>query len=287
MTEHKIPFTKMHGLGNDFVILDRRIQGSMPPREVMARMTDRKRGIGCDQVIPILPPQDPEADVFMRIINSPDATEAQACGNATRCVADMIMREKGTDSCVIQTVAGLLRCERLEDGRVRVDMGIPRLEWNEIPVREACDTLHLPLPLEGKGGELPVGVNIGNPHAVYFVPDVESFRVKEVGPLIEHDPLFPEKANIEFAKIIDRHHIRMRVWERDSGETEACGSAACATMVAAVRRGYVDRQCIVTLNGGDLEFYWRESDGHLFMTGPAAHVFDGVFSIVIPAKAGI
>jgi diaminopimelate epimerase len=271
----KIQFIKMHGLGNDFVIIDRRREGEMPPRAVMARMTNRKLGIGCDQVIPILPPQDPKADVFMRIINSPDATEAQACGNATRCVAEMIMKEKNSSSCVIQTVAGLLYCTQQDDGRIKVDMGIPRLKWNEIPVREECDTLFMPLPLDEEEGEMPVGVNIGNPHAVFFVRDVEHFPVKEIGSRLEHAPLFPEKANIEFAKVINRQHIRMRVWERDSGETDACGSAACATMVAAFRRGYVDRKCVVELNGGILEFEWRESDNHICMTGPVSYVFKG------------
>lgn len=264
-----ISFKKMHGLGNDFVIIDCRQTGQMPSRAVMAAMTHRKTGIGCDQLIPILPAQDGRADAFMRIINAPDATEAQACGNATRCVADILMNEKGQDAAVIQTVAGLLYCTRSPDGLVTVDMGVPRLEWDKIPVSKQCDTLHL--PLDGD----PVGVNIGNPHAVFFVDDVESFPVREKGPGIEHDPLFPEKANIEFAKVLDRSHIRMRVWERDTGETEACGSAACATMVAAVRRGLVDRQCEVMLNGGPLQFHWRESDDHLLMTGPVAYVFEG------------
>ena len=262
-------FRKMHGLSNDFIIIDCRTSGEMPPRKIMASMTHRKTGIGCDQLIPILPPQDPKADAFMRIINSPDATEAQACGNATRCVADILMTEKGTNNCVIQTVAGLLECKKEDNGLITVNMGVPRLEWQKIPVAVECDTLHLPL-----AGD-PVGVNIGNPHAVFFVNDVENFPVREKGPGIEHDKLFPEKANIEFAKIIDRAHIRMRVWERDSGETEACGSAACATMVAAVRRGLADRKCEVMLNGGPLQFHWRESDNHLFMTGPVAYVFEG------------
>jgi len=264
----------MHGLGNDFVVVDCRQDGQMPPREVMARMTDRKRGIGCDQLIPLLPPQNPKADVFMRIINSPDATEAQACGNATRCVADMVMNEKRTGECVIQTVAGLLYCNREDDGQVKVDMGVPQLEWQQIPLAHEVDTLNIPFSL-GYG----VGVNIGNPHCVFFVDDVENFSVRDVGPSLEHDKIFPEKANIEFAKVIDQKNIRMRVWERDSGETEACGSAACATIVAAVRRGLVDRQCDVILNGGILKFDWRESDNHLFMTGPVAYVFKGNFIV--------
>lgn len=271
MAAMTIPFIKMHGLSNDFVIVDCRKTGQMPSRQTMAVMTHRKTGIGCDQLIPLLPPQDEGADVFMRIINSPDATEAQACGNATRCVADILMKETGRDQVVIQTVAGLLYCTCEPDGLITVDMGVPRLQWHEIPISKQCDTLHMPLPGD------PVGVNIGNPHAVFFVEDVEDLAVDKIGPKMEHNPLFPEKANIEYAKVLDRTHIRMRVWERDSGETQACGSAACATMVAAVRRGLVDRRCQVILNGGPLHFYWRESDDHLFMTGPVAYVFKGEF----------
>lgn len=239
----------------------------------MSLMTNRKTGIGCDQLIPILPAQDERADAFMRIINSPDATEAQACGNATRCVADILMNEKETDSAVIQTVAGLLYCTRdQKTGLITVDMGVPRLEWDKIPVSKQCDTLHLPMPGD------PVGVNIGNPHCVFFVDDAESYNVAKFGPLVEHDPLFPEKTNVEYATVIDRGHIRMRVWERDTGETQACGSAACGTIVAAVRRGLVDRRCEVMLNGGPLQFHWREEDGHLLMTGPVAYVFTGEYT---------
>ena len=269
-----INFQKMHGLSNDFVIIDCRDTGQMPPKHVMAAITHRKTGVGCDQLIPILPPKDPKADAFMRIINSPDASEAQACGNATRCVADILMNEKGTDECVIQTVAGLLRCTRDGGtGLITVDMGVPRLEWGQIPLSKPCDTLHL--PLDGD----PVGVNIGNLHCVFFVDNVEDLDVHKSGVKVEHDPLFPEKTNVEYAKIIDSTHIRMRGWERDSGETQACGSAACATMVAAVRRGLVERHCDVILNGGVLNFHWREDDSHLFMTGPVAYVFKGSMEI--------
>lgn len=245
----------------------------MPPREQMAAITHRKTGVGCDQLIPILPPHHDEADAFMRIINSPDATEVQACGNATRCVADILMKEKGTESCVIQTVAGLLRCKKEPDGQITVNMGIPKLDWRDIPLSEECDTLHMGIG-EGEAKD-PVGVNIGNPHAVFFVDDVENFPVREIGSKIECNSLFPEKTNVEFAEVKNRQSLRMRVWERDTGETEACGSAACATIVAAVRRGLVDRKCDVTLNGGVLKFHWREEDDNLLMTGPVAYVFDG------------
>ncbi len=263
-------FTKMHGLGNDFIIVDCRGGQVLPEKNVIGALTNRKTGIGCDQFIPLFAPEHKDADVFMRILNAPDASEAEACGNATRCVAQLIMNEKSADSCVIETVAGLLRCVREEGGLITVDMGAPRLNWDEIPLSKECDTLNL--PLEGD----PVGVNIGNPHCVYFVEDdVESFPVREKGPAIERDPLFPRRVNVEFCNVIDRKTIRMRVWERDTGETDACGSAACATAVAAIRRGLADRECCVILNGGRLDFHWREEDGHILMTGPAALVYEG------------
>ena len=274
-----LKFKKMHGLGNDFIILDRRGQSHTLPRSELARLTHRKTGIGCDQIIPVEDPKHEEADVFMRILNAPGATEVQACGNATRCVASMFMKDNNTDEAVVQTVAGLLRCRAIDASKdmIEVDMGVPRLGWQEIPLSRECDTVELPI---GEGGLLnPVAVNIGNPHGVFFVDDTESFPVTKWGPRFENDPVFPEKANIEFATVIDRHTIRMRVWERDTGETDACGSAACATMVAAVRRDLVERRCKVILNGGILDFHWREEDDHLFMTGPAEHVFDGEVEI--------
>lgn len=264
-----IPFLKMHGLGNDFVILDaRKAPLNLSPGR-MRQIADRRRGVGCDQLIVMEPPKDANADVFMRIYN-PDATEPQACGNATRCVASLIMKETGKAVCVIQTVAGLLYCTSMENGLVAVDMGAPRLEWNQIPLSKQCDTLHL--PLDGD----PVGVNIGNPHCVFFCGDAEAISVDKEGPKIEHDPLFPERVNVEYASMLGTDHIRMRVWERSAGITQACGSAACATVVAAVRRGLTGRKVRVTLDGGDLEFEWRESDGHIIMTGPVAHSFGGI-----------
>lgn len=263
-------FTKMHGLGNDFIVVDLRGGGELPDKERIASLTNRKTGIGCDQFIPILPAKSDKADCFMRILNAPDASEVEACGNATRCVADMIMRDKNEDACVIETVAGFLYCTRTEQGLISVDMGKPKFEWTEIPLSQDCDTLHL--PLDGN----PVGVNIGNPHCVFFIADdVEHYPVREHGSRIEHDPLFPQKTNVEFCNVLDRQTIRMRVWERDAGETDACGSGACAVAVAAIRRDLVDRQCSVILNGGTLSFHWREQDDHILMTGPASYVFEG------------
>lgn len=268
-------FQKMHGLSNDFIIIDLRDGTPLPAQEKIAALTHRKTGIGCDQFIPILPPKDPKADAYMMILNAPDATEAEACGNATRCVADLLMTEKGTDHVVIQTIAGLLPCWKEPDGRITADMGVPKFGWRDIPLSKERDTLHLGI---GEGAaQDPVGVNVGNPHGVFFVDDVEHFPVRELGPLLEHNPLFSAKANIEFVEMNSRTDMRMRVWERGVGETDACGSGACATHVAAVRRGLADRKARVMLNGGPLDFHWREEDDHILMTGPTAYVFDGHF----------
>ena len=268
-------FKKMHGLGNDFIIFDVRGGAALPDKDVLSGLTERRTGIGCDQIIVLDKPKDAEADIFMKILNAPDISEAQACGNATRCVASLLMNELDKDQVTIQTVAGLLPCEAVEGNRNRIcaDMGEAKLEWNEIPLAEKCDTLHLGIGVEEAHD--PVAVNIGNPHAVFFIDNVEMAPVREWGTRIEHDRMFPERTNVEFAQIIDRKTIRMRVWERSAGETAACGSAACATIVAAVRRDLADRKADVLLNGGTLNLEWRESDGHVLMTGPVAYIFDG------------
>lgn len=273
----RLKFKKMHGLGNDFVILDFRAGEGVPDQPVLAAMTDRKTGIGCDQLIVLEPARNTKADCFMRIFNAPDASEAEACGNATRCVASLVMQEKDKATAIIQTLADLLECRAQNDDKtlIEVDMGRPSFDWRDIPLDSEHDTMALPL----EAGHLkhPVAVNVGNPHAVFFVEDVESVPVSDVGPTFETDPIFPKKANIEFAKVLDRGTVRMRVWERDTGETDACGTAACATMVAACRKGFVDRVCDVLLNGGALNFHWKEDNGHLLMTGPSSFVFDGVY----------
>lgn len=276
-----LSFIKMHGLGNDFVIVDCRKTGRMPDATLAGLLTDRRRGVGCDQLIPLLPPENASADIYMGILNA-DGSESGACGNATRCVADLVMKEKCKDSVIIQTRSGLLACKRAENGLITADMGPARLDWAQIPVSRACDTLDLPIkPIKSDVNMLkmqPVGVNIGNPHAVFFVEDVKNVPLEEIGPKIEHDPLFPERTNVEFVQILDKSHIRMRVWERGAGVTEACGSGACAAAVASIRHGYTGRRVRVTLDGGDLFIEWRESDGHVLMTGPATYVYEGVLS---------
>lgn len=267
-----LEFIKMHGLGNDFVILDARVQPIENKAELSQRLGDRHFGVGCDQIIFLEPAQDNaeyNADVFMRIMNQ-DGSESGACGNATRCVADIIMTEKNLLSCVIQTKAGFLTCTRADSDLVTVDMGVPKLEWQDIPLAETCDTAYLPLE------KTPVAVNMGNPHCVFFVENVEALDIDSLGKPIEHHALFPERTNVEFVQIINRNHVRMRVWERGSGITLACGSGACATAVACIRRGLTERKITVSMDGGGLTLDWRESDNHVYMTGPVAYVFKGV-----------
>jgi diaminopimelate epimerase len=269
----KVPFLKMHGLGNDFVVLDfRRTAVPVGARGVSA-LADRRTGVGCDQVILLEAPRHPAARAFMRIRNA-DGSEAEACGNATRCIADLLYRETGEPHTRIETIAGLLEAEALADGRIAVDMGPARTGWREIPLARAMDTDHVQLSV----GPLsdPVCTNIGNPHATFFVDHVERVDLAALGPALEHDPLFPERANIGVAAIRDRSHIRLRVWERGAGTTAACGSGACAALVAAHRRGLADRRALVELDGGTLSIAWRE-DGHVVMTGPAAVSFEGTF----------
>jgi len=269
----KVPFFKMHGLGNDFVVLDFR-RGAIPLGAAAARrLADRRIGIGCDQVILLEPPRHPAAQVLMRIRNA-DGSESEACGNASRCVADLLHRETRDPRMRIETAAGLLEAEALTDGSFAVDMGPARMAWHEIPLSRAMDTDRVDLTL-GPLSE-PVCTSIGNPHATFFVDDVDAVNLAALGPALEHDPIFPERANIGIAKIGDRRSIRLRVWERGGGITPACGTGACAALVAAHRRGLTERRADVELDGGVLDIAWR-ADGHVIMTGPATLSFEGVF----------
>lgn len=270
-----VDFIKMHGLGNDFVIIDGRKNGFLPSKEFCLRVADRHRGVGYDQLIVLSPPKDPAADLYMHIYNC-DGSQAQACGNATRCVAALLFKETGKDNGMIQTIADLLHVWRTSDKIISVTFGPPHLNWNELPLARDVDTLNVAVGLSGQ--PLACCVNVGNPHAVFFVPDANAITLAEIGPKLEHDPLFPERCNIEFAHIIDRSHIRMRVWERGTGITNACGSAANATLVAAVRRGLTDRKAVVHMDGGDLMIEWREADGHIILSGPVAYSFTGTLS---------
>jgi len=276
----RIDFFKMHGLGNDFVVLDARREPIVLDAIAARGLADRRTGIGCDQLIVIEPARLPAARAFMRIVNA-DGSEAEACGNATRCVAWLIGQEVAEPRFGIETVAGLLQAELLADGRVAVDMGPVRTDWREIPLARRMDTTRVKLTV----GPLaqPVCSNIGNPHATFFVPDAEAIDLALLGPVLEHDPLFPERANIGVATVRDREHIRLRVWERGAGLTPACGSGACAALAAAYRRRLTGRFATVTLDGGDLDILWQEDDqndnepGNIVMTGPAMLVYEGGF----------
>jgi len=260
-------FTKMHGLGNDFVVLDAREVQLPPVTPALARaLADRRTGIGCDQVI-LLEPSG-AADFRMRIFNS-DGGEVEACGNASRAVA-LLHGSPAT----IETAGGTIEV-RPSHGGAAVDMGEPRFGWEQIPLAYAMDTMALPVGWEEL--EQPVAVNVGNPHAVFFVPNCEKVDLEILGPMIEHDGLFPERINVNVASVDSRDSIRLRVWERGAGLTRACGTGACATAVAAMRRGLVDRSVTVNLPGGPLHIDWGEDDNRITMTGPASESFRGSF----------
>jgi diaminopimelate epimerase len=268
------PFLKMHGLGNDFVVLDARHQPLRLSAAGARALADRRTGIGCDQVIIVEAARRPGADAFMRILNA-DGSEVEACGNASRCVADLLGRGSGRADVAIDTAAGPLSARRNDDGSVTVDMGPARLDWQQIPLAREMDTLHLPL----SAGVLsdPVGVSMGNPHAVFFVPDAEAVDLPTLGPALEHDPLFPQRTNVEAVTVRAPDRLRMRVWERGAGITMACGTGACAALVAAARRGLSARAAWVELDGGRLWIEWRE-DGRVLMTGPVATSFAGTLA---------
>src|SRR5258707_2223097 len=270
------PFLKMHGLGNDFVVLDARTAALDLSVERRRAIADRRLGVGCDQLIVLEPPTDREADVFMRIYN-PDGGEADACGNATRCVASVLMDERKTELVTVQTISGLLESQKTGTGAnglpvISVDMGLAGLDWRDIPVARACDTKHMPVgagPLQDS-----VGTSMGNPHATFFVDDLAAIPLDELGPRLEHDRFFPERANIGVIQPLGEGRLRLRVWERGAGLTLACGSGACAAVVAASRRGLVKRYAEVIVDGGTLAIEWLR-DGHVMMTGGIALAFKG------------
>ena len=266
-----LPFIKMHGLGNDFVIIDGRVNPVEIGAELARRIADRHTGIGCDQLIVLARPRNADTQAFMTIRNA-DGGESAACGNATRCVAALLMNENGTDQAVIETGAGILVGEGAPEG-ITVDMDAPRTDWREIPLAEDHDTLHLPLQ-SGPVAD-PAACSMGNPHATFFVDDVLGLEIAAMGPGLEHDPIFPERANIGFAQVIAADRIRLRVWERGAGLTSACATGACAAVVNGVRRGLLARRVVCILDGGELMVQWRESDNHVLMTGPIAVAFTG------------
>lgn len=265
-------FIKMHGLGNDFVIVDARAHALRVGIDGTRHLSDRHTGIGFDQLIALDAPADDGADVDVRIFNS-DGGEVSACGNAMRCVAHLLLTDDD-QKLAIRTGAGLLHAwrSREEPTHYAVDMGPARDAWQDIPLAEACDTNHVPLSL----GPLsdPVAVNMGNPHAVFFVDDVASIPIETLGAELEHNAIFPERANIGVAQLVGPDALRLRVWERGVGMTLACGSGACAAAVAAHRRDLTGRTVRVNVDGGDLMIDWRDNN-HVVMSGPAEESFRG------------
>lgn len=274
-----LSFIKMHGLGNDFAVFDARETPASLTSSAVRRIADRHLGVGCDQVIVIEPSGDDLADAAMRVFNA-DGSEVAACGNAARCVGQLVMEGLGADHMVLATQAGLLDIEAAKGGLISVDMGPARLDWRDIPLREAVDTAHLGISHPGFS---PVAhsdgcaVSMGNPHLVFFLEDISSVNLENVGPKLEHHEMFPQRTNVEFVQVLSPSSLRMRVWERGAGVTLACGTGACASVVAAARLGLADRKCDVELDGGTLHVEWMNDD-HVMMTGPAEVSFRGALS---------
>jgi diaminopimelate epimerase len=280
-------FTKMNGLGNEIVILDLRGSRACVTAEEARAIAAEPRS-RFDQLMVLHDPVTPGTDALVRIYNT-DGSQAQACGNGTRCVAWLLTRDTTRRKVVVETVAGLVACERAGPMRFTVDMGEPRFGWQDIPLAEEFgDTRGIELqigPIDAPILHTPSAVGMGNPHAVFWVEDVNAYDLARIGPLLENHPIFPERANISLAHVVDRAHIALRVWERGAGLTRACGSAACAAAVAAHRLDLADRLVTVTLPGGDLVIDWRESDDHVLMTGPVEFEHQGRLSpALFPAE---
>ncbi len=272
-------FVKMNGVGNEIVVVDLRSSAAkIAPEE--ARAAAQPGAVPYDQLMALYSPHTPGTDAFIRIYNN-DGSEAGACGNGMRCVADIVARQSGKNTLTFETTSGILNCWKGDGGMFTVDMGKPRFKWNEIPLAEEIrDTRGIELqigPIDNPVLHTPSVVNMGNPHAIFWVDDVNAHDLARLGPLLENHPIFPERANITLAHIVARDHIVIRTWERGAGLTKACGSAACATVVAAARFKRAERKVTVTLPGGDLTIEWRESDDHVLMTGPVEFEFEGKF----------
>ena len=269
-------FRKMNGLGNDFVVFDARRRAIAMDEAKARAIADRRNGIGCDQLIVLEP--STRADVTMRIWNN-EGGEVESCGNATRCIADILFDEKKSTRATIDTKGGFLVAEKGGERLVTVDMGAPRFDWQDIPLSEKFhDTRYIDLsvgPVDAPLIDRPSVVNVGNPHCIFWVKDLDVVDLSKVGPMLEHHPLFPRRANITLARIDDRSHVVIKVWERGAGLTKACGTAACAVMAAGFRLKRLDAKATITLPGGDLFMEIRERDGHVIMTGPVAYEFEG------------
>ena len=267
-----LPFRKMHGLGNDFVVIDARADAPAITAAAAQRIADRRRGVGFDQLILIEPPRDPAAAAFVRFLNA-DGSEAGACGNGSRCIGWLLAEELGRERLVIETLNGLLDCRREADGRMTVDLGPAKTAWREIPLSHDMDSLHLPLEFETL--PQPAALSLGNPHATFFVADAETMDLERIGPILDRHSFFPERANIAAASLSGEDCLRVRVWERGAGMTPACGTGASAAAVNAARRGLTGRRVAVALDGGVLTIQWR-GDNRVEMTGPIATAFQGL-----------
>ncbi len=276
MNAAAIAFRKMNGLGNDFVVIDARARPLEISGTQARAIADRTSGVGCDQLI-VMEKSD-QADVTMRIWNA-EGGEVESCGNASRCIADIIMTETGRDTATIMTKGGFLAAKKAGNLLVTIDQGKPRFAWDQIPLSEKfADTRHIELsvgPLDAPLMHSPSVVNVGNPHCIFWVKDLDAANLGKVGPMLEHHPLFPQAINVEMAKVVARDHVIVKVWERGAGLTRACGTAACAVMAAGYRIRIIDAKCRVSLPGGDLFMAVNEENGHVLMTGPLAYDYDG------------
>lgn len=273
-----IPFLKMHGLGNDFVVIDARAEPLALPAPLLRAIADRRRGIGCDQIV-VIENAKAGGDARVRFWNS-DGSESGACGNGSRCVAALLMGEAGRETARLETGGGILGCRMQGGGLITVDMGSPRFDWQDIPLAERMDTRVLDIrlgPIDHPVLIGPTAVNVGNPHCIFFVDNIAAHDLARFGPLVENHPLFPERVNVSLAQVTSPSSLRLKVWERGAGITQACGTAACASAVAAARLGRTGRAVDVTLDGGVLAIHWLEDNDHILMTGPVAVAYSGSF----------
>lgn len=273
------PFVKMNGAGNDFVVVNALEQPFAPSEDQIRALGDRQTGEGFDQLIAIEPSDT--ADAFMRVWNA-DGSMVETCGNALRCVGWLLIQANGSDRVVIDTAGGPTTATRAGDHRVTVDMGKPRLDWTQVPLAEEMDTRGIELqvgPIDAPILHTPGAVSMGNPHVVFFTDRQDDGFVTGSGSLVEHHPLFPQGVNVGFANVLDRDHIRLRVWERGAGLTKACGTGACAALVATARRGLTERKATVVVDGGELVIDWDAKTDHVLMTGPVEIERTGVLSI--------
>ncbi len=271
------PFVKMHGLRNDFVIVDSRKTPYTPCEKEIIHICDRHEGIGADELLIVEPPRSDNAYAFLRIIN-PDGREVEACGNASRCVGWLLLKESRRKEITIETLGGLLKCRNAKDKSVSVEMGRLRTDWQDIPLSKKMDTLHLKIgagPLKD-----PVGINIGNPHAVFFVSDLDDIDMVKYGPQLQKDPLFPQEANIGAAQLIDSKTLKLSVWERPGVLTTACGTGACAAVAAAHRRGLTTQICMtVIMQAGAVKIEIKDT-GTIEMTGPVETCYAGYLPVI-------